>query len=185
MYHFTNTTFSLSGQGSRNQDKKPYKFDLSGDETDKANSEIFDRKEFKLRSLRFDPSYIKNKLAGDIAESLGLPIVQTTICRLYINNKSYGLYEISDLYKKKFVKRFFNPTTNTDGVVYGSLYKVYKLLAMILFIHKMLLWYINNNIYNKINKIFLYLLLLSLLLKAVSGYVSIINYNNILVLDKI
>jgi len=139
VYHFTNTTFSLSGQGSRNQDKKPYKFDLSGDETDKANSEIFDRKEFKLRSLRFDPSYIKNKLAGDIAESLGLPIVQTTICRLYINNKSYGLYEISDLYKKKFVKRFFNPTTNTDGVVYGSLYKVYKLLAMILFIHKMLL----------------------------------------------
>ena len=123
-YHFTNATLSFSGQGSVNQEKKPYKFDLSGNEEDKANSEIFNRKEFKLRSLRFDESYMKNKLIMDMAESLALPLTQTAACRLYVNNKSFGLYELSDMYKKKFVRRFFNPPKISEEYVYGSLYKV-------------------------------------------------------------
>jgi len=122
-YHFTNVTLTLSGQGSKGQEKKPYKIELSGNEEDKANSEIYDRKEFKLRNVRFDESAIKNKLVGDIAESLGLPNSQSAPCRLYMNNVSYGLYEIADMYKKKFVRRFFNVDKNTDGYVYGSLYK--------------------------------------------------------------
>jgi len=122
-FHFTNATLELSGQGSRGQEKKPYKVELSGDETNKLNSEVYDRKEFKLRSLRFDESGIKNKIAGDIAESLGLPITQAAPCRLYINNHPYGLYELADMYKKKFVRTFFNVEENTDGKVYGSLYK--------------------------------------------------------------
>jgi len=121
-YHFTNVSLSLSGQGSRADDKKPYKVDLSEDNS-KFNSEIFNRKEFKLRNLRLDQSHIKNKIVEDIAESLGLPVTQSTLCRLYINNKSYGLYELSDLYKKKFVRNFFNPQKNSDGYIYGSLYK--------------------------------------------------------------
>ncbi|ORX83702.1 coth-domain-containing protein [Anaeromyces robustus] len=122
-YHFTNVTFALSGQDSKNLDKKPYKIDLSGNKADKYNSEIFNRKEFKLRSLRYDESYIKNKIVTDLAESLGLPITQSNFCRLYINNKSYGLYELADMYKKKFIKRFFNPQKNEDEVIYGSFYK--------------------------------------------------------------
>jgi len=123
-YHFTNATFDLSGQGSKTKNKKPYKIDLSGDETDKSNSEIFKRKEFKLRSLYFDNSYIKNKLATDVAQSIGLPVTQSILCRLYINNKSYGLYELSDLYKKKFIKNFFNPPLDTEQkAVLGTLYK--------------------------------------------------------------
>ncbi|ORX85512.1 hypothetical protein BCR32DRAFT_241690 [Anaeromyces robustus] len=104
-------------------DKKPYKIDLSEGDADKSNTEIFNRKEFKLRSLRYDESYIKNKLASDIAESLGLPITQASFCRLYINGKSYGLYELTDMYKKKFIRRFFNPDHNGDETIYGSLYK--------------------------------------------------------------
>jgi len=61
-----------------------------------------------------------------MAESLGLPISQSAPCRLYINNVSYGLYEIADMYKKKFVRRFFNTEQDADGYVYGSLYKVKK-----------------------------------------------------------
>ncbi|KAL6621415.1 coth-domain-containing protein [Neocallimastix sp. 'constans'] len=122
-FHFTNATLKFSGQGSVTQEKKPFKIDLSENETEPTNCEIFDRKEFKLRSLRYDESYIKNKLAGDIAESLGLPIAQTAPCRLYINNKSYGLYEISDMYKKKFIRRFFNPEKNSDDYIYGAFYK--------------------------------------------------------------
>ncbi|ORX43372.1 hypothetical protein BCR36DRAFT_335971 [Piromyces finnis] len=120
---FTNVTLGLSGQGSKGQEKKPYKFDLSEGDADKKNTKIFNRSQFKLRSIRYDESGIKNKLAGDIAESLGLPIAQSAPCRLYINNKSYGLYEIADMYKKSFLKRFFNIQKNTDGYVYGSLYK--------------------------------------------------------------
>jgi len=123
-YHFTNATISLSGQGSMEKNKKPYKIDLSPNEEDEANSEIFKRKEFKLRSLYFDRTYIRNKLASDIAESMGLPITQSSLCRLYINNKSYGLYELSDMYKKKFIKRFFNPPVDSDNkAIFGTLYK--------------------------------------------------------------
>jgi len=123
-YQFTNASISLSGQGSKNKNKKPYKIDLSPSEEDTDNSEIFKRKEFKLRNLYFDKSYIRNKLAADIAESMGLPITQFSLCRLYINNKSYGLYELSDMYKKKFVKRFFNPPVDSEQkTVFGTLYK--------------------------------------------------------------
>jgi len=122
-YHYTNVTLKLSGQGSVTQEKKPYKFDLSENKAYKDNTEIFNRKEFKLRSLRYDESYIKNKLVEDIAESLGLPVTQSSPFRLYLNNKSYGLYELSDMYKKKFIKRFFNPPKNNNDVIYGSLYK--------------------------------------------------------------
>jgi len=123
-YHFTNATISLSGQGTKNKDKKPYKIDLSPNENDKANSEIFKRKEFKLRSLFFDRTYIRNKLVSDMAESMGLPITQSSFCRLYLNNKSYGFYELTDMYKKKFVKRFFNPPENAEKKpIYGTLYK--------------------------------------------------------------
>ncbi|ORX85510.1 coth-domain-containing protein [Anaeromyces robustus] len=121
--HFTNATIGLSGQGTMELDKKPFKIDLSPNESDKKNSEIYNRKEFKLRSLRFDESYIKNKLVTDLAESLGLPVTQSGFCRLYINGKSYGLYEISDMYKKKFVRRFFNVEKKGDQYVYGSFYK--------------------------------------------------------------
>lgn len=121
--HYTNASIGLSGQGTMELDKKPYKIDLSGDESDKNNSEIFNRKEFKLRSLRFDESYIKNKVVTDLAESLGLPVTQSAFCRLYINGKSYGLYELSDLYKKKFVRRFFNVEKKGGQYYYGSFYK--------------------------------------------------------------
>jgi len=124
---FTDATIKLSGQGSRLQEKKPYKIDLAEEDPEKPNKKnttINNRKEFKLRNIRYDPSGIRNKLAGDIAESLGLPITQAAPCRLYINNKSYGLYEIADMYKKKFVRRYFNPEKDSDNVYhYGSLYK--------------------------------------------------------------
>jgi len=45
-----------------------------------------------------------------------------------MNNKSYGLYEISDLYKKKFLRRFFNIQKQGEDYVYGALYKVYIFL---------------------------------------------------------
>jgi len=123
-YHFTNATISLSGQGSVNKNKKPFKIDLSPNEEDTSNSEIFKRKEFKLRNLYFDKTFIRNKLASDVAESLGLPVTQNSLCRLYINNKSYGLYELSDMYKKKFVKRFFNPPVDSEQkTIFGTLYK--------------------------------------------------------------
>jgi len=122
-HHFTNASLSLSGQGTMDLDKKPYKIDLSPDESDKKNSELKNRKEFKLRSLRFDESYVKNKLVTDIAESLGLPVTQSAFCRLYINGKSYGLYELADMYKKKFVRRFFNVEKKGGQYYYGSFYK--------------------------------------------------------------
>jgi spore coat protein CotH len=127
MYTFTNVTLKLSGQGSTKYDKKPLKIDLSKGDPDKSNTEIFNREEFKLRCLRIDESYVRSKISIDVAESLGLPVIQSSFARLYINNKSFGFYELADLYKKKFVKRFFNveKKSNSTGAEpdLGSFYK--------------------------------------------------------------
>jgi len=121
-YVYTNTTLQLSGQGSKENEKKPYKFKLEKS-NDKNNSKLLGIEEFKLRSLRFDESGIKNKLANDISDSLGIPYAQTSFCRLYINNRPYGFYELSDMYKKKFLRRFFNVQKINNENVYGALYK--------------------------------------------------------------
>jgi len=128
MYTFTNVTFKLSGQGSTKYDKKPLKIDLSKGDLDKSNTEIFNREEFKLRCLRIDESYVRSKISIDVAESLGLPVIQSSFARLYINNRSFGFYELADLYKKKFAKRFFNvekkaTAANATNPDIGSLYK--------------------------------------------------------------
>jgi len=76
-----------------------------------------------------------------MAESMGLPVTQSSLCRLYINNKSYGLYELADMYKKKFLKRYFNPPVDSDNKsVFGTLYKVF-FISFLFFIYCLFIFY--------------------------------------------
>lgn len=124
IYQFTNATLELGGMGSRGFKKHPFKISLSEGENDsKTNTEIFGRDNLKFRNLVYDSSYIKNKIATDVMISLGLPAVQSTHARLYINNTPFGLYDFSDVTKKKFVKHFFHSNDKKGSIKYGTFYK--------------------------------------------------------------
>jgi len=118
---FTNVTIELSGQGSRGYPKRPFKIKLDDKSSDKDNQEIFGRDKFKLRNCVFDCTYIKNKLAVDLSTSLGLPAGQSSPARFYLNNYAFGLYDLADVFKKKFLKHNFH--YGEDKPKYGVLYK--------------------------------------------------------------
>lgn len=118
---FTNVTLELSGQGSRGYPKRPFKVKLDDKSSDKKNQKVFGRDKFKLRNAVFDCTFIKNKLAVDLSTSLGLPAGQSSPARFYLNNSAFGLYDLADVFKKKFLKNNFH--FNEDKPNYGILYK--------------------------------------------------------------
>ncbi|ORX78525.1 coth-domain-containing protein, partial [Anaeromyces robustus] len=117
----TNVTLELSGQGSRGYPKRPFKVKLDDNSEDKENQKIFSRDKFKLRNCVFDCTYIKNKLAVDLSNSLGLPAGQASPARFYLNDYAFGLYDLAEVFKKKFLKNNFH--ADEDKPNYGILYK--------------------------------------------------------------
>jgi len=124
IYQFNNTELTLSGMSTRGHKKRPFKISLSDDKNEpKTNRELYNRSTFKLRNLVYDSSYIKNKLAVDIMTSAGIPVLQSSFARFYINNTPFGLYDFSDVITKQFIRKFFHPDEKKKDVQYGSLYK--------------------------------------------------------------
>jgi len=105
--------------GSRGFAKRPFKIEISGSN---ESEDIYGRSKFKLRNMVYDCTYIKNKLTIDIETSLGMVSGQDGFARLYINNTPFGLYDLFDPLKKKFIKQYFH-TGETDPKL-GVLYKV-------------------------------------------------------------
>lgn len=120
-FKFTNVTLELSGQGSRGYPKRPFKVKLDDKSAEKSNRKIYGRDKFKLRNTVFDCTFIKNKLAVDLSTSLGLPAGQSSFARFYLNDNAFGFYDMSDVFKKKFLKNNFH--FNEDQPNLGVLYK--------------------------------------------------------------
>jgi len=91
---FKNATLSISGASTRDMPKVSYKIkDLKDETTDK---ELFGRTNIKLRAEYTDASFMREKLYGDILNSVGAPTSQFTYSRLYINKEPIGLFVLSD-----------------------------------------------------------------------------------------
>eukprot|EP00833_Pecoramyces_ruminatium_P013073 jgi/Orpsp1_1/1187105/evm.model.d7180000055460.1 len=104
--NFRNTTFSISGQSTRLVPKLSYKISNLEDEKGK---ELYGRSSIKLRAEHMDPSLLREKLYGDILNTLGVPTAQNTYARLYINEKPIGLFDLSDNIKSNhYLKNAFN-----------------------------------------------------------------------------
>ncbi|OUM62435.1 hypothetical protein PIROE2DRAFT_61907 [Piromyces sp. E2] len=124
IFQFINTKLSLAGMSTRGHKKRPFKISLSDDKNDpKSNREIYNRSTFKLRNMVYDPSYIKNKLTVDIMTSLGIPVAQSSYTRFYIYDTPFGLYELTDVPSKQFVRNYFHTDEKKKDVKYGTLYK--------------------------------------------------------------
>jgi len=104
--NFNNATFSIAGQSTRGVPKLSYKIKNLKDEKGK---ELYGRTSIKLRAEHMDPTLLREKLYGDILNTLGVPAAQNTYARLYINKRPIGLFNLSDHIKNNhYLKNTFN-----------------------------------------------------------------------------
>lgn len=103
---FNNATFGISGQYTTTASKLSYK--LSNLKNDK-NKELYKRTAIKLRAEHMDPSYLRDKLYGDILNSLGVPAAQNKFARVFINEQPVGLFDLSDdIGNKRYLRETLN-----------------------------------------------------------------------------
>jgi len=132
---FKQAQFGISGQSTRHVPKLSYKIKNLSDEN---NKELFGRSAIKLRAEHMDPSFLRDKIYGDILNSLGVPTTQNKLARLFINGEAVGLFDISDSVSNgRYLRETFNkgekyknvnPLFKADycptcdiGVAYGDL----------------------------------------------------------------
>lgn len=103
---FKNAELAISGQSTRFVPKLSFKIKGLKDENDK---ELYGRSTVKLRAEHMDPSYLRDKLYGDILNSLGVPTVQNSFSRLFINGEALGFYGLSDsISSDRYLRNTFN-----------------------------------------------------------------------------
>jgi len=132
---FKNAELAISGQSTRFVPKLSFKIKGLKDEN---NKELYGRSTVKLRAEHMDPSFLRDKLYGDILNSLGVPAVQNSFSRLFINGEPLGFYGLSDsISSDRYLRDTFNkgekysqvnPLFKADfcptcegGVAYGDL----------------------------------------------------------------
>jgi len=112
---FKKVSIKLGGQGSRGQSKRPFQIVLND------GDELYNRDKFKLRNIVKDCTGIKNKIVIDIGNAIGLPSTQSGFARFYLNDYAFGLYDLSDVMKKKYIR--YNFHKGNKDAKYGILYK--------------------------------------------------------------
>jgi len=103
---FKNAELSLSGQSTRDVPKSSFKIKGLKDE---KNKELYGRSSLKLRAEHMDPTFVRDKIYGDILNSLGVPTTQNKFVRVFINGSPIGLYNLSDsISSDRFLRNTYN-----------------------------------------------------------------------------
>jgi len=84
----------------------------------KFDKKFLGRKNFKLRPDSGDSSKMRSKLCCDVANRLGLPSIQGSYARLYMNGEFWGLYVFMDSVKTSWIKNTFNPSAKEVTSLY-------------------------------------------------------------------
>jgi hypothetical protein len=118
---FKEAQLALSGQSTRHVPKLSYKIKSLKN----GKKELYNRTSLKLRAEHMDFSYIRDKLYGDIMNSLGVPAAQNTYTRLFINGRDIGLFDLSDdITNGRYLRETFNNgekyTNNQENPIYKS-----------------------------------------------------------------
>jgi len=68
---------------------------------------LLGRKQLRLRSEAVDPSFLREKLAYDICNELGLPSLSANFVEVYFNKKFMGFYVMRDAFKSQWIEDLF------------------------------------------------------------------------------
>lgn len=117
---FSEASMGLSGQSTRDVAKLSYKFK----NLKNGKKELFNRSSIKLRAEHMDFSYLRDKIYGDIVNTLGVPTAQNTFARLYINGRDIGFFDVSDdITNGRYLRETFNNGNKYDASVVNEIYK--------------------------------------------------------------
>ncbi|KAI8072455.1 coth protein-domain-containing protein [Gongronella butleri] len=102
--HFNGSELKLAGRSSRWMDKLSYGLEIPKDGKD----DLYGYRRLKLRSMRSDPSYIRERIVYDMMDSLGMPVSGAHYVRLIINDRPIGLFLMVENYKGTWLRNEFN-----------------------------------------------------------------------------
>jgi spore coat protein H len=80
-----------------------------------TGAEVFGISDINLNNCIGDPTYIREALAYEFMEYMGLCVPQRVFCNLYINDKNYGVYLAVQQVDRNLLKAWFE---NNDGDLY-------------------------------------------------------------------
>ena len=114
-----NVGFRTKGNSSlssvANSDSDRYSFKLSFDEYISSQT-MMGISKINLNNSFSDPTYIREVLAYETAEEMGLPVPKYSFVNLYINDELWGFYLAVEQIGDAYLRRHFGSST-------GSLYK--------------------------------------------------------------
>ncbi|KAG2198068.1 hypothetical protein INT47_011903 [Mucor saturninus] len=111
---YQNISVAISGHSTRSYAKLSYKLKLQKDD------DLYHYRQLKLRSMATDSSYMREELAYDIAESIGIPSSRYSYARLYMNDQPLGLFGFSENLKNPWIKNEF--AAGSKKYVRGTLF---------------------------------------------------------------
>lgn len=71
------------------------------------DDDLYDYRQLKLRSMATDSSYMREELAYDIAESVGIPSSRYSYVRLYMNDQPLGLFGFAENLRNPWIRNEF------------------------------------------------------------------------------
>jgi len=104
---FENAKIAISGQSTLHAKKLSYK--ISNLKYSNPTDALYGRSAIRLRGEHMDPTFLREKLHSDILNSLGVPAVQNSFARVFINKRPIGLFDLTDdINSRHFIKSTFN-----------------------------------------------------------------------------
>eukprot|EP00833_Pecoramyces_ruminatium_P005731 jgi/Orpsp1_1/1179763/evm.model.c7180000070680.1 len=100
VYEDSKTQYSIGGQSTRGAKKLNLNV--------KTDKKVLKRKNLRIRSAMFDPSFLRIKLSTDILNRLGLKSISSNFADVFINDEYMGLYVLIDAYKNSWLKEYYN-----------------------------------------------------------------------------
>ncbi|KAI8973705.1 coth protein-domain-containing protein [Mycotypha africana] len=94
-YTFTDAGIRNSGQSSKEYAKQSFNLKL-GKFNKGSDDRLFNRKALKMRAEADDPAFIRDKLSLDVLKASGAIHLDGNFARLFVNDKPYGLYLMTD-----------------------------------------------------------------------------------------
>jgi hypothetical protein len=103
---FYKVKLQLSGRSSRKMAKLSYKLKLG------KKDRLYGYREFKLRSMFVDPSYLREQIGYDFAKAMGLATSQSSFVRVFINGQELGLFGLVETFETPWSENTLNGVGN-------------------------------------------------------------------------
>jgi len=85
----------------------------------KLDNAYLGRKSFKLRAVPNEPTLIREKLAIELFNAVGVPTQEGAYARVFINQDTYGLYSIIDTFSKRWLQGYVHGDSDAKiGISY-------------------------------------------------------------------